>query len=222
MWTKRRTRPAWIDCRPPYSFTFDLIAKLWRQPRVGHNAAPIHRVCTLMRKMGARTVFVECGLGRADVCSELDDLNAVIKGDAQAQALVLTFFGTAIGIDPASRPVGEAVLGQTIIINYKRDHTTHWLSYIYEAVIRVPDYLLSPRRNRRVRVLNMHLPVVANFTISVGDQHYQIQGIYYCQQNGYTSSCAHACLRMLINTYFGTINHISTRAIIMSCKSIGA
>ena len=108
-----------------------------------------------MRKMGAKTIFIDCGLSRKDVRRELDHLNAVGQADAKAQAIVLSFFGNRVPVRTLPRASSDSLLGQAILINYSPTDKEGWISYIYEAVIQIPDYLLPPRNTRRVPVLNM-------------------------------------------------------------------
>jgi hypothetical protein len=84
-------------------------------------------------------------------------------------------------------------------VNYRRqDSSIFTVSYVLEAVLALP----AQRGNGSVHtpLLNNYVSVGGEFTRSVGVDHYRCSGVFYAQQNGHSSRCAHACLVMAINT----------------------
>ena len=58
----------------------------------------------------------------------------------------------------------------------------------------------SIRGSGGTKLLNNHILLEGIFTRLVSGRTFQVAGIYYCQQNGHTHVCAHACLRMGLNS----------------------
>ncbi|HEX4083619.1 MAG TPA: hypothetical protein VHY22_01810, partial [Chthoniobacteraceae bacterium] len=83
------SEPILIDCGSKYSFFFDLIEPTW----IGFNNSPLHRICTLMRKMGVKSYVKE----ELPIIGELaDEVTAakrrVDNRGVQGTASRLTFF----------------------------------------------------------------------------------------------------------------------------------
>lgn len=60
---------------PGYSFYFDLIAPVWRNCRA---EGAIHRLCSLMRKMGAKTLLREELEPNDEIRQEFEDLQTCV------------------------------------------------------------------------------------------------------------------------------------------------
>jgi len=107
----------------------------------------------------------------------------------------MTFFSRAFST-AADLPLDDHLIGQCVVVNYRpRESETFTRSYVYEALFRTPRY--GPAENR---LLNNFVYCEAEFAVNVLDDLRHVRGIYYCQQNGLTSVCAHASIRMAVNT----------------------
>ena len=105
--------------------------------------APFHRICTLARKMGAKSVALESALNIDDVREEIDELDGVLGPKGSAQAVAVTFFYKDISLDNADFTDTD-VIGQCILINYQppeEKEFTH--SYVFEAIIKPPSIKLD-------------------------------------------------------------------------------
>lgn len=206
MWTEEATAERCLDCRLPFSFYFDLIADCWLSPPASSNNLTLHRICTLARKQGARFVVCEDALGRADVREDVDALNAHYGGNGRASAIQLSFFASDIspetinGVDPA------ALIATAVIVNFAPS-TDFQHSYIFESIM-VPPHQVDGAGARK-QLLNNYMTREAEFERSVRGRTFKLKGFYYCQQNGLVHVCAHACLRMALNSTDGVSAPVS-------------
>ena len=77
--------------KPGFSFYFDLIAPIWRNCRA---EGAIHRLCSLMRKMGAKTLLREELEPNEEIRQEFEDLETRVgkKLPREPKAIRLLFF----------------------------------------------------------------------------------------------------------------------------------
>ena len=198
MWTRLPTVKSSLPCLPPFSFFFDLVGTHWKAAT--SNPVTLHRICTLCRKQGSTFVVIESALSREDVQEEIDLLDQSLGGGGAAEAVTMSFFASAT--DPAadiSQLDQQALLGTLVLINYRRPGSAEFThSYIYEALLTPPS-----KRNgdgHQVPLLNNFLCADGEFKRVICSREFPVRGIYYCQQNGQTHVCAHACLRMALNS----------------------
>lgn len=197
MWSDLAVVGATVSCAPPYSFYFDLIEKVWKAK--GTNNLPLHRLCTLARKQGAKTVVIEPAAKLPRVEDEITDLDTMhAGGGGAAEAIAISFFACEMQEGDDIAAVDEAdFLGQAIVINYRPPASTAFkISYVFEAVMPPP----SLSREDGAFLLNNYLAPHGSLPCQVKGRTFTIQGVYYCQQNSATHVCAHACLRMAIKS----------------------
>lgn len=201
-WTKIEAATEILNCRPPYSFYFDLIDKRWRAPRNASNPTPLHRICTLARKMGAHQVVFENALEQLEVCEEISNLDKVFGGGGSAEAVAISFFAENITIDTITSTKDAALIGQAILINYYSSPSQQQSieSYVYESFIRPPSVQSPNAETSKTGLLNNFICADRTYKVKVLGCEFEIPAIYYAQQNSLTSVCAHACLRMALNT----------------------
>ncbi len=201
MWREIDTPVQAAPCAPPYSFYFDVIGELWTGPNEAH---PLHRICSLARKMGVQSLVIESALNRSEVRAEIDDLDKVYEptGGAtgtkqefgEAQAIAISYFSERVELDTVAEANPDSLIGQAIIINYRAPASAGFSrSYIYEAI-------LQPPRLADRNLLNNYISVSKTFPLTVHGTSFQITGVLYAQQNVKTSACAHTCLRMAVNS----------------------
>lgn len=177
----------------PFSFYHDFIPKFWAAAATEVAASPIHRLCTLARKMGVRSFIVEDALEREEVREEIDYLDEVSPfDDGEVSAAVVTFLSidAVDGADPP--PLKRAdVIGQAVLVTYPtKEGGRH--SFVFEAFFRLCA------RDGEYLLLNHHVPIAAAFDLSVANQTVKLVGSYFCQQNGISSVCAHSAVRTLL------------------------
>lgn len=201
MWSDLAVVGATLSCAPPFSFYFDLIEKVWKARDA--NTLPLHRLCTLARKQGARTVVIEPAAQRERVAQEISELDRIHGGGGAAEAIAISFFACDIAPDDDLTGIDQKdFLGQAIIVNYRPPASTEFaVSYVFEAILPPPS--LS-REEGGAFLLNNYLASHRDFECTVRAGVFKVQGIYYCQQNSLTHVCAHACLRMVMRQSSGT------------------
>lgn len=216
-WARIETSEQCIHCSAPYSFFFQLISATWKSST--QSPDPLHRLCTLARKMDARTLLIEPALDRPDVTSEIDYLDGSAGPRGTAEAFTLSFVNREVAkvdekVDEAAiaELPGDAIIGQAVVINYKPfGEEADWISYVYEAIFAIPARQRTDG-TRDEGLLNNYIHSKRTFEILVHGRAFDVAGVYYCQQNGYTSRCAHAALRMVLNTA-STTELIPTRTV---------
>lgn len=189
-----------MSCAKPFSFYHEFIPLYWAVAATEVAAAPIHRLCTLARKMSVKSFVVEDAIGRPEVAAEIDNLesiDAAIEGGVTARAI--TFLKTEKDESSGLPVLSEAdIIGQATIITYPTatgsDH-----SFVFEAVFRLCA------RDGEPLLLNHHVPIASVYDIMVSGQTVPIKGSYFCQQNGTSSVCAHSAVRTLL------MNHANRR-----------
>ena len=205
MWTAIRRESERLLCAPPFSFYFDLVQKYWKSSHDG--AEPLHRMCTIARKMDVKTVIIEYVVSRPDIEAEIDALDLCQNGDhpqnghGEAEIIAVNFFSTETDLESLAEADKDSFLGQAIIINYKKSGNDNYLlSYVYEAVFIIPRTKCAIG-GHVLPLLNNYIYSDVDFNVLVRDVYFKVKGIYYSQQNNITSVCAHACLRMAVNSY---------------------
>lgn len=194
--------PELVDCRQPYSFFFDLIGRIWRGTRP---PGPFHRICSLMRKMGVQAFLAETLAPFPELASQQQAAAIRCHGNVTSDAIRLTF----------SRSVPQSlrwqdiddndVLGYAVVVRMDLpDKTTR--CFVLESVVREPSiWLEDAAGNAGPRaVANNYTHCCKEFTTTIGtrecNRDVHIRGSFFCQQDDLTHVCAHAALRMVINS----------------------
>jgi hypothetical protein len=188
-------------CHKGYSFFFDLIAKNWH----GNNSAPLHRICTLMRKMGVACFTSEVLGSNAEIESEKKAVVTRTGGNVEIQAVRLSFFKTLPPGGGNWRDIPETdFLGYTVVatLTLPTEPIAEKRSYILESVVLAPG-MLSKLQNS-IGPSNYYVHCSREFETKIGVagsfKTYKVEGAFFCQQNDLTHICAHAVLRMVLNT----------------------
>jgi len=209
MWTGLATLESCLPVQPPFSFFFDLVASYWKS---AERPLTLHRICTLARKQGARFVVVESALSRSDIREELDSLDNFLGGGGAAEALSISFLASELEPVDINALSPTDVLGQVVLINYRAPGSSAFThTYLYEAILTPPALRVGTGPPRQL--LNNFICAEGRFRRSVKGREFELSGIYYCQQNELTHVCAHACLRMELNSIGACDPPISNGAI---------
>lgn len=190
------------SCEPPMSF-FELIESVWD----GDNSQPLHRFCSLMRKMKAKSFVREDLVLNQELNDEKNMLGVRFGTSINIEAERLTFFCYL----PESKNWNDEGLTQDHILGYAiivkitlpdGNVRTHLL----EAVARPPSVVFHLKENSYFiePITNYYLHNIRTFKTCLGTEQnhrvFPISGSFFTQQNQITSVCAHACLRMAMNS----------------------
>lgn len=209
-WTAIPTACAGHHCAPPFSFFFDIVGRY--SAASGRPNPPLHRVCTLARKQGATGLVIECVLNRSDVRTEIDELDAACGHGGAAQAIAFSFFRNDADLSCPCTLKSPDFIGQAVLINYKKPGTNEFsYSYIYEAIFSQPE--ITHTNGYSSKLLNNFVHSDRTFVCKVKNKNIEIDGVYYCQQNGLTNVCAHASIRMIINTALNGVTTVTAAQI---------
>ncbi|NKL25401.1 hypothetical protein GFL92_01015 [Rhizobium leguminosarum bv. viciae] len=161
-----------------------------------HERGAFRWICTLARKMGAKSFLVEDAFDRLNVSQELSYLwDNCDPGDrhGDVRAVAITFLSK--GPKSKQADVSQSVIAQAILITFPRNGIQQ--SYVFEASIRLPS------RGRTAKpLLNNYLPLARDLKILVSEKEYSFKGIYFCEQNGTTTLCAHSALKVVAHAAF--------------------
>jgi len=192
------------DCAPPYSF-FKLIRSVWKgYKKSAPPPDPLHRLCTLMRKMKAKSFVKEKLLLNPELEDEIRMADARCGGGVKMSSIVrLTFFRSF----PESRHWDELndndLLGYAIIVTLKLPGQ-NYRTYMLESVVRPPSLWLDLEKKKALPVTNYYTHCARTFKTCIGTKRhsktYNLIGSFFTQQNNLTSVCAHAALRTVLNS----------------------
>ena len=183
----------------------------------GPNQMPLHRVCTLMRKMNAKWLIEEELEESWELAKEFRAIKERCGERAECAAKRYTFFLDMAGGDWRKRGTGKKLLAYLVVvtIGFPRQHFIVQVrgkavgiknrAYIYEAVVAFPakDLELEGGSCVRVPITNYYYHCGDTFKTMIGTngdhKKFTVDGTYFAQQNNLTSVCAHACTQMAIN-----------------------
>jgi hypothetical protein len=173
-------------------------------------ARPFTRICTLMRQCRAQTVVVHRHVEQERYYRRR--YPAVVDEIAHlpypATVTQVTFVETAI--PKARRQLARAepgkpsgILATCVIITplpgrtgRKKKRATRLPGpYVYEAVVTFPSV---PVAGRRIQLLHNYYHVRDGIPVWVLGREHELEGAYFCQQNGITSACAHSAIKMAL------------------------
>jgi hypothetical protein len=191
--------PELIQCPVGFSFFFDLIQKECG----GRNPATLHRICSLMRKMGVSCFIRETLDLNTELKQEQEDATARTGGAVSLTAVRLSFFRDG-SLKVWADAAGKELLGYAVVVTITLPDGQQ-RCYIVEAIVRLPTLWVDSGGQARPEVVTNHYVHCCrdfNTTIGTKDQNFPftLRGSYFCQQNDLTHVCAHAALRMGINS----------------------
>lgn len=201
-----------VPCGPGQSFFRLIDAITGTDAFSGQPRSTLHRICTLMRKMEAQTVVVEAvdsDTQESDrVSEELQSIETRLGRNVIHEPVwKLTFVRSEVSDGGVLSEVADHdFLGYAILINLQLAQDMR-RPYVYESIIREPGRLQLAGRDswEWQPLLNNYMHVGRSFGCSVGSgMEYSLEGSYFCQQNGITSVCAHACAAMVVNNCMQT------------------
>ena len=199
-----------VPCEPPYSF-FQLVDTLWYN---GKNSAPLSRLCTLMRKMKVKALIMEELELNEELLEEKCMASNRYRQMVDLTAKRLTFFRyrpPSGRWDDRNTLLDGHLLGYAVVVTItppKGERTT----YLLESVVRPPSVWVREENHRFSiePITNYYVHNTRNFDTTVGTKDrsrtFSLRGSFFTQQNDITHVCAHAALRMAINSS-STLTH---------------
>jgi len=196
---------------PDYSFYFDLISPLWENcPAEG----AIHRLCSLMRKMGVKTLVKEELELSGEISNEFEDIkNQKGANLSDQRAIRFSFFSCLYTANWLEYPA-ESFLGYAVILKAKLQDNGSGkdVVYVLESVTRPPGWAEDQAFKQ---VTNYYIHCHNTFLTTIGtkqqNKEYSIEGVFFCQQNRLTHVCADAALRTMLNTGKLVDHKVTTR-----------
>ena len=192
------------SCQAPFSF-YQLIDDLWKH---GGNPQPMHRLCTLMRKMKVKSFIREELERNEELLAERDMATARCEQNIDLTATRLTFFRSwppsSKWDDPRELP-DDHLLGYAVIATLRLPND-QYRTYLLESVVCPPSIWLSVEKDRMAiePITNYYVHNTREFETNIGtrakSRTFTLTGSFFAQQNDITHVCAHAALRMAINS----------------------
>lgn len=181
----------------------------------------VHRLCSLMRKMGVECAIVEDIDSKfpeiEEECAAINVRHSGAVSDMKAFRITfvsekLSDIGQIVNLD------NKKFLSSLILINFQVG--TSWTSYIFRAIVTIPklnaDISDDAILNNYIHLLKQ-FPCEINITNSTVHS-FNIVGNYFAQQNNATSVCGHAALCMALNNMIDFTSAIAPEII---NKSLG-
>ena len=191
-WTFETTETEWTGCED-LSFYHQFIPRFWAPGGDEVAEAPIHRFCTLARKMGVASFLIEDAHARPGVADEIAHLASFMPAvpDGAVTARSITFLRRRAADEERRHEITAGdILSQMIVIEFPMRKRR--LSYVHSAVARLcalPGGEL---------LLNNFVPVPLEQGVEIDGRALAIPGTFFCQQNGVTSVCGHTAVRTLV------------------------
>lgn len=191
------------SCELPASL-FELIESVWE----GDNDQPLHRFCSLMRKMKAKSFVQEELILNQELQDEKSMLDVHFGLPINLEATRLTFFCHLTDSKKWNNDdlADNHILGYAIIVKIHLPDG-NILTHLLEAVVRPPSVVFPSNGEGSYfieSITNYYLHNVKLFKTCLGtakkNRLFPITGSFFTQQNYFTSVCAHACLRMAMNS----------------------
>ena len=200
MWVRRPTQFEHRGCGGSFSFYKDVIERHWAGGADETAAAPIHRLCTLARKMHVRSVVIEDAHDYPDVKAEIAHLevwSAAIKGEVTALAISFLTASKSRVNRAVFTATADDLIGQAVLLTFPTEGGSR--TFVFEAIFRLP----RSGRQPSAPLLNNYVPIAREFEVCVGGTQLCITGSAFHQQNGVTSLCVHSVVRSLVRNVGG-------------------
>ena len=194
------------SCQAPFSF-YQLVEDLWH-PKSNIRSDPMKRLCTLMRKMGVNSFIRE----ELELNKELlEERNMAIQRYNQNVILTatrLTFFESLPPSSKWDNPeelLDDHLLGYAVIATLELPGDKY-TTYLLESVVRPPSIWIRDAEDRISiePITNYYVHNRKIFETNIGTKEnsrtFTLTGSFFTQQNNITHVCAHAALRMAINS----------------------
>ncbi len=194
------------SCQAPFSF-YQLVEDLWH-PKSNSGSDPLSRLCTLMRKMKAKSFLREELKLNKELLEERNMAIQRFNQNVILTATRLTFFES---LPPSSKwddpeeLLDDHLLGYAVIVTLEMPGGKY-TTYLLESVVRPPSIWMRDEEDRISiePITNYYVHNTRDFETTIGTEGKSrpltLTGSFFAQQNDITHVCAHAALRMAINS----------------------
>ncbi|MHC4122321.1 MAG: hypothetical protein ACYSSI_02005 [Planctomycetota bacterium] len=166
---------------------YDLVDKLIPYK---FNAAPLHRFLSIMRKMKSKSYLLE----ELEIDGEIKEEKEMfenIRGAIEFKAQRISFFSSA-DCKEIDEITEDNFLGYAVIITAKK--LGNYISaYILESIVKPPEL-----RNYYLHNIRVHKTCIGT---KENSREFRIKGSFFAQQSRVTHACAHAAIRVAINSH---------------------
>jgi hypothetical protein len=189
------------SCDFPHFSFYEFIESIWGEEPSGSD--PLHRMGTLLRKMKVASFLQETLELNEELQEEEESVSRFLRKQVRLDAMRVTFFDFAATTNwqkSTEAHLSGGLLGYAVVVtlNFPDGTQRH---YLFEAVVKKPAVINSQGLYNRVVNYYIHNSRAFQTTIGTRDKSKQlsIEGCFFTQQNGITSNCSHAALRMAVN-----------------------
>ena len=191
------------SCQAPFSF-YQLVEDLWHPESNPH---PMRRLCTLMRKMKVKSFIREELILDEELLEEQNMATVRCKKTVGLTAIRLTFFRSLPSSSKwdDSELLNDHLLGYAVIVTLELPND-EYRTYLLESVIRPPSIWMQDAGGHLSiePIMNYYVHNKRKFETNIGTKEksrtFTLTGSFFTQQNDLTHVCAHAALRMAINS----------------------
>ena len=194
------------SCQVPFSF-YQLVEDIWH-PKSNIGSDPMNRLCTLMRKMKVKSFIREELELNEELLEEQDMATERCKQKVSLTATRLTFFRSLpspLKWNDPDKLLDDHLLGYAVIATLELPGDKY-TTYLLESVVRPPSIWVRDTEGRISiePITNYYVHNRRNFETHIGTKEksrtFTLPGSFFAQQNNLTHVCAHAALRMAINS----------------------
>ncbi len=194
------------SCQVPFSF-YQLVEDIWH-PKSNIGSDPMNRLCTLMRKMKVKSFIREELELNEELLEEQDMAAERCKQKVSLTATRLTFFRSLpspLKWNDPDKLLDDHLLGYAVIATLELPGDKY-TTYLLESVVRPPSIWVRDTEDRISiePITNYYVHNRRNFETHIGTKEksrtFTLPGSFFAQQNNLTHVCAHAALRMAINS----------------------
>lgn len=150
----------------------------------------VRRCFSLARSLSMKTVTFEEILCRGIIADENDEISGYFRDYKCERVIRLGFWAKYFRSDKRIHQLsGKDLIGYAIVkhdIVQSRGYDS-W--HVFESVFKK-----YPHPHNCI-------PVPPVFKVAIGNKHYSVQGVLYCQQNTLNKACAHVALRSLLSRH---------------------
>jgi hypothetical protein len=161
-------------CEYPICSFFDLIDSMWKGDK--KRSYPLHRFCTLMRKMNARSYVQEDLILNEELLAEKNMAEEYFGDGIKLDAARLTFFSAPnefLNWDKSEEYLSKHILSYAIIVTMVLSDNT-FNTYLLEAVVRSPSIVFLKEEDKDTpfieQVTNYYIHNVRKFETTIGSQ----------------------------------------------------
>lgn len=194
------------SCQAPFSF-YQLVEDIWH-PESNIGSDPMNRLCTLMRKMKVKSFIREELELNEELLEEQNMATQRCEKSVGLTATRLTFFRSlppSLKWDEPNELPDDHLLGYAVIATLELPKNKY-KTYLLESVVRPPSIWVRDTEDRISiePITNYYVHNRRNFETHIGTKEksrtFTLPGSFFAQQNNLTHVCAHAALRMAINS----------------------